>query len=340
VNVALFAGHGYWRRRAGAQDKYAGVQPQQMEEMLRGLKASLEGGCVGISFGLRYVPGTDEDELRCAVKLCSGQKKIISAHVRDDAAYIFEAVDEVVRMGRECGVPVQISHVGSMGGFGQMEELLRRLEAERAKGLDVACDCYPYAAFSTRIGETTYDDGWLERYRCGYDACQLTESRYAGQRCTKEIFEELRRDDPECITVCHVMRADEVERALRHPQVMPASDGLLDQGRGHPRAAGTFPRYLRRHVLDAGLDLCEGVRKITADPARRLGLAQKGALHPGADADVVIFAPASIRDRATFEQPVLPPEGIRFVLVGGEIAAQDGHIVNAGLGRSIRAKRS
>ena len=339
VNLALFAGHEYFRTMAGAQDKYAPITPAQRDQMIEGLRAALDGGCVGVSFGIRYVPGMDDAELDSAMALCANGRGVVSVHLRDDADGLFAAVDEVVRPARRHGVRLQLSHIGSMGGFGQMQRLLDRVDALRSEGLDLACDCYPYAAFSTRIGETTYDDGWLERYRCGYDACQLTEGRYAGQRCTKEIFEELRRDDPECITVCHVMRADEVERALRHPQVMPASDGLLDQGRGHPRAAGTFPRYLRRHVLDAGMDLCEGIRKITADPARRLGLAQKGALHPGADADVVIFDPASICDRATFEQPVLPPEGIRFVLVGGEIAVQDGHIVNADLGRSIRAKR-
>ena len=340
VNLALFAGHEYFRNAAGAQDKYAPISLSQREHMLKGLRAALDGGCMGVSFGIRYVPGIDEAELDSCMALCSDGRGLVSVHLRDDADHLFGAVDEVVRPARKYGVSLQISHIGSMGGFGQMQRLLNQVDTLRSAGMNLACDCYPYSAFSTRIGETTYDNGWLDRYRCGYDACQLTEGKYAGMRCTKEIFEELRRDDPECITVCHVMRADEVELALRHPQVMPASDGLLDQGRGHPRAAGTFPRYLRRHVLDAGLDLYEGVRKITADPAHRLGFPQKGSLHPGADADIVIFDPSSICDRATFEQPALPPNGIRFVLVGGELAAQDGRIVNAALGRSIRAKRS
>jgi len=336
VNVALFAGHSYFRKRAGGLDKYAAITDAQKQKMLAGLQAAIDGGCVGISFGLRYVPGTDEAEFRAAAQLCASGRKLISAHVRDDAAYIFDAVQEVTRVGKACGVPVQISHIGSMGGFGQMEELLRQIDDERAHGLDVACDCYPYAAFSTGIGETTYDEGWLARYNCDYSACVPAEGKYKGVPCTKEIFEELRRDDPECITVCYVMQAEEVKLALRHPHVMLGSDGFIDKGQGHPRAAGCFPRFLREYVLDRGADLMDGIARMTSMPARRLGLTNKGRLNVGADADVVIFDPNRIRDNATFDEPALPPVGIDFVIIGGEIAAKDCEIVNDRLGRAIR----
>lgn len=85
-------------------------------------------------------------------------------------------------------IPVEISHIGSMAGFGQMEQLLKQVDGYRMNGMDITCDCYPYFAFSTRIGATTYDDGWLERYHCDYDACQLMEGKYKGQRCTPETF--------------------------------------------------------------------------------------------------------------------------------------------------------
>ena len=336
VNVALFAGHSYFRRLAGGLDKYAGITEAQKQAMLAGLKSAVDGGCVGISFGLRYVPGTDEDEFCAAARLCAPSGKLISAHVRDDAAYIFDAVHEVTRVGRECGVPVQISHIGSMGGFGQMEELLRQIDAEREAGLDVACDCYPYAAFSTGIGETTYDAGWLERYNCDYSACVPAEGKYRGVPCTKEIFEELRRDDPDCITVCYVMQAEDVAMALRHPHVMLGSDGFIDKGQGHPRAAGCFPRFLREYAGEGGIDLTTAVAKMTSMPAQRLGLINKGRLNVGADADIVIFDPARIRDRATFDEPALAPEGIDYVFIGGEIAAKDCKLVNGKLGRAVR----
>ena len=336
VNVALYAGHTYFRRKAGAKDKYAPILPEQLPAMVNGLKAALKGGCLGISFGLRYVPGTDETEFRAAAQCCTSERRLISAHVRDDAAFIFDAVEEVTRMGMELKLPVQISHIGSMGGFGQMEKLLRQIEDCRAAGLDVACDCYPYAAFSTGIGETTYDEGWLERYGCDYSACVPSQGKYRGVPCTKDIFEELRRDDPDCITVCYVMREDEVALALKHPLVMLGSDGFVDNGMGHPRAAGSFPRFLRNYVLDGGMDLLSGIARITSIPAKRLSLARKGRLNPGADADIVIFDPERIRDGATFEEPALPPEGIDYVLIGGEIAARNCSIVNESLGRALR----
>ena len=336
VNVALFAGHNYFRKKAGGMDKYTGITDEQKQKMLAGLQEAIDGGCVGISFGLRYVPGTDEVEFHAAARLCAPDRKLVSAHVRDDAAYIFDALEELARAGFACGVPVQVSHIGSMGGFGQMEELLRRIDGYREKGLDVACDCYPYTAFSTGIGETTYDDGWLERYNCDYSACVPAEGKYKGVPCTKEIFEELRREDPDCITVCYVMQEADVLLALRHPHVMLASDGFIDRGQGHPRAAGCFPRFLREYTGKGKLDLPAAITKMTSMPADRLGLPGKGRLNVGVDADIVIFDPARIRDNAGFDEPSLAPEGIDYVLIGGEIAAKDCEIINDRLGRAVR----
>lgn len=337
VNAALFAGHGFLREQCGATDKYAGVLPEQMRALTRRIDAALEAGCVGVSFGLRYVPGTNGCELRKSAERCARLGRPVSVHLRDDAANIFSSVDEIAQVGQRLEIPVQISHIGSMGGFGQMERMLAQVDAWRAAGLDVSCDCYPYLAFSTRIGETTYDDGWLERYGCDYSACVPMEGKYKGMPCTQARFEELRRDFPDCITVCHVMREADVRMALTHPNVMIASDGLMDDGQGHPRAAGAFPRFFREYVHSGKLSLAEGIAKMTALPAARLGFARKGRLDPGTDADVVVFDPARFQDRASFEAPATPPEGVRAVLIGGELALKDGQIINARLGRALRA---
>ncbi len=184
-----------------------------------------------------------------------------------------------------------------------MKELLAILDRERAMGLDVLCDCYPYYAFSTRIGETTYDDGFLERYRADYSCIELCEGPYKGMRCTEAIFNELRENAPETITVGHVMKPEDVDLALLHPGVMLASDGLMDAGQGHPRAAGTFPRFIDRYVKTGKLTLFRAVEKMTAMPAGRLGLTSKGHLGVGADADIVLFDPETIKDNATFHSP-------------------------------------
>ena len=131
----------------------------------------------------------------------------------------------------------------------------------------------------------------------------------------------MREHDPDALTVCHVMRPEDVELALCHPSVMLASDGILDRGQGHPRAAGTFPRLIASYVRTGRLSLYEAIRKMTAMPAERLGLPNKGTLRVGADADLVIFDPDQFRDRATFAEPLLPPEGIDLVMIAGKIAA-------------------
>ena len=339
VNVALLAGHGYFRRRAGALDKYAPATVAQRETIRALLRRALEGGCAGISFGVRYQPGADEPELMAAASAGEGTGKLIAAHVRDDAAYVFDAIRETEALGRACGLPVEISHIGSMGGFGQMEQVLADMEASRASGLDVAMDCYPYEAFSTEIGSTTYDDGWLERYDCDYSVLEFCEGPWKGQRATPETFAAMRRDWPDTLTVCCVMRGEDVDMALRHPMVSVASDGILNDGQGHPRAAGTFPRFLAHYVREGGIPLPEGIRKMTALPASRLGiLDRKGQLGVGADADVTIFDPGAVRDGSDFAHPTTAPAGIRCVIVGGRVAVRDGQVTDARCGHSVRVR--
>ena len=336
VNVALFAGHEYFRKAAGATDIYAGSTAEQKNIMAENIRAALDNGCVGVSFGLRYVPGADKEEFFRAAEVCKDSKKLISSHVRDDADGIFDAIDEFCAAGVEYGIPVQISHIGSMGGFGQMEQVLEQIDAYKLNGLDIAMDCYPYFAFSTRLGTPTYDPGWLERYHCDYGVLEYCEGKYKGQRATKETFDELRRDFPECITVCYVMKEEDVRLAFRHPAVMLGSDGLMNNGQGHPRAAGSFPRFLAEFARKGTLTLYQAIEKMTAQPASRLGFANKGRLNVGADADITIFDYEKVKDGATFAQPALHPEGIEYVLIGGEIALQKDEILKETCGKAVR----
>lgn len=336
VNVALYAGHEYFRIAAGAEDIYGGSTQVQRQEMAKNITAALDAGCAGISFGLRYVPGADREEFFRAAACCEKSGKPIAAHVRDDADAVFASIDEVCDAAKTFHVPVQISHIGSMAGFGQMEAVLKQMDAYRANGLDMTMDCYPYFAFSTRLGTPTYDPGWLERYHCGYDVLEFSDGKYRGQRATKETFDEMRRDFPQCLTVCYVMKEDEIRLAFRHPQVMLGSDGITDHGRGHPRCAGTFPRLIAEFVKRGDLSLYDAIEKMTALPARRLRLSNKGHLAVGADADITIFDYNTIRDKATFEEPALPPEGIEMVLIGGEVVLKDGKILTVTCGRAVR----
>ena len=336
VNVALYAGHEYFRIAAGAEDIYGGSTEEQRQEMARNIRAALDGGCVGVSFGLRYVPGADKEEFFRAAQCCAGRGKPIASHVRDDADAIFASIEELMEAGRTFQISMQISHIGSMAGFGQMEAVLKQVEDYQAEGLDVSLDCYPYFAFSTRLGTPTYDPGWLERYHCGYDVLEFCDGKYRGQRATKDTFDEMRRDFPDCLTVCYVMQEADIRLAFRHPSVMLGSDGITDNGRGHPRCAGTFPRLIAEFVKKGDLSLYHAIGKMTAMPAKRLNLKQKGHLGVGADADVTIFDYETVRDRATFADPALPPVGIDCVLIGGEIVLKDGIILKDRCGKAVR----
>ena len=244
--------------------------------------------------------------------------------------------DLALDVGETLGLSTQVSHIGSMAGFGQMEDFLALVDRYHMNGLRVSCDCYPYYAFSTTLGSATYDPGWLERYHCGYDVVELCEGKYKGRRCTKEIFDEVRRDNPGCITVCYVMQDRDVDMAFRHPNVMLGSDGIMNYGQGHPRAAGSFLRLLAKFVRPGKLSLYDAIDRMTAMPARKLGLAGKGRLNVGADADVVVFTLEEAEDLATFQNPTLPGRGIDYVWIGGRLAARDCRIVAGDLGRSVR----
>ena len=336
VNVALYAGHEHFRIAAGAEDIYGGSTEAQKQEMEKNIRAALNAGCVGVSFGLRYVPGADREEFFRAAACCSENKKPIASHVRDDADAIFASIEELLDAGRTFDIPMQVSHIGSMAGFGQMEAVLRQVDAARAQGLDVTLDCYPYFAFSTRLGTPTYDPGWLDRYHCGYEVLEFCDGKYRGQRATRETFQEMRQTFPQCLTVCYVMKEEDIRLAFRHPAVMLGSDGITDNGRGHPRCAGTFPRFIAEFVRCGDLSLYQAIEKMTAMPAKRLGLTGKGQLGIGADGDIVIFDPDTIQDNATFADPALPPDGIAYVLISGKVVLKQGHILDDTRGRAVR----
>lgn len=223
IYLALLAGHGAAREAAGYTNRYQSLAPEQVHRVTDILNTWLEDGCFGISYGIRYYPGTTREELLETAQLCQKEHLLVAAHVRDDADYIFDSITEFLEPGWKYGLKMQVSHLGSMGGYGQMAQVLSMLDAARAGGLDVMSDCYPYDAFSTRIGETTYDPGFLERYHCDYSAIGLCGGTYDGQRCTKEIFDELRKEHPETITVGYVMQPEDVRMAMAHPAVMLCS---------------------------------------------------------------------------------------------------------------------
>lgn len=336
VNYGTFLPHEILRKHIGVDDRYENLENRDIEKMYQyGKNLIRDNGLLGISFGIEYIPGIEFNELVTLAGL--GKNRIVSAHLRNDGEDVFEALDEFLQVGKYVKTHLQISHIGSMAGYGQMKRFLAAVDESREKGLDIACDCYPYAAFSTHIGSAVFDDGYVEKHKVGYSSLEVVEGEYKGQRCTKELFEKLRREAPDTLVAGHMMVEDDIRAALKYPASVIISDGILGvDGNGHPRAAGSFPRFLAKYVRDEKLmPLEEGIRKITSQPAEILGIS-KGSLEIGADADITIFSLEELKDKADFENSGAAPEGIRYVIINGVIAIEDNQVLNCKAGKSIR----
>ncbi len=323
------------RRRTGQAmfPRYAAATDEQLTVMLQLARQGLNGGAVGIGFGVQYVPGASREEVLRLFELCAEFDVPCHLHVRylgphpgDNSS--LAAIEEVIAAAAVTGASAQIVHIGSVAGR-KIETALWMLEGAQARGIDVMADVYPYTAVSTGLSSTVFDEGWQERMGgISYGDIELTRT---GERLTAETFASYRAERTHSVIV-HFIPEESVRRALAHPLVMVASDGVIRGGRGHPRGAGTFSRVLGRYVREqAVLSLPEAIRKMTIMPARRLeqsvpAMIRKGRLNPGADADVVVFDPATVADRATYREPAQHSAGIRYVLVNGQIVVEDGKL--------------
>ena len=217
-----------------------------------------------------------------------------------------------------------------------MSQGLEMIETARKFGVDVMTDVYPYDSFSTFIGSPGFETGFMERWNVGYDALGVAAGKYKGQRCTEEIFEELRRTAPETRIVGYVMKEEEVIKAMNHPLAMVASMAtfkkeLLTPGRAVPSqgSGAGMCENRKRIALNTAID------KMTRMPAERLGL-KKGRILKGYDADLVVFDPETIIDNSTYEEPTRVPSGIQRVIVGGSEVARDGSLTGVLPGKGLR----
>ena len=325
LHLGYLTGHRVLREEVGLTDVYLPALPGQIDAMKALLREELRQGSFGLSFGLEYAPHTSSEEIRAlAEELRPFPHRWIPVHIRYDGPRCLEAVQEVLDLALETGLRFDLSHFGSMTAFGFTRQALELVEAAWEKGADVTLDCYPYDAFCTHVGSAVFDPGFEERWGKGVEALEAGSGRYRGRRLTPETFAELRRDDPEALVIAHVLNGSEVRECLRHPRCALASDAVLHQGQGHPRAAGTFPRGLRL-LREEGLSWPEAIRHATSLPAE-MGWLDAGRLEEGAPADLVVFDPERLADRATFQDQLLPPEGIAYVVLRGQVAVDHGTI--------------
>lgn len=321
VNVVALAGH-TTLRVATLPDLRRPASETELSAMGELLREAMAAGAVGLSTGLAYgnAGAAGEEEVGALVEVLAEGGGVYTTHMRTEFDGILDAMAEAGRAGRRGGVPVVLSHLKCAGAanWGRSAEVLQAFDRMREKG-PVGADCYPYAAGSSTLdlSQVTEDFDiaitWSDPHP---EVAGRTLAEIAALWGTT-LLEAATRLKP-AGAVYHNMDESDVRRVLSHPSTMIGSDGLPEDPRPHPRLWGAFPRVLGRYSRDLGLfPMEEAIRKMTSLTASRFGLTDRGVIRPGAAADLVLFDPAGLEDRATFTESIRPCAGILGVWVNG-----------------------
>ncbi len=356
-NIVMFVGHGTLRDLAGISTEQ--VSPQQMDSIQRILQKQLTV-TFGMSTGLEYSPGlyASGDELISLAKIVGENGKMIMSHMRnEDDTALFSSIRELADQGKFC--QIHISHLKSVYGKGaeRAAEILDLLHDIRTSGIPITADLYPYTASYTGISILFPD--WsktseqfemakrnrraeLEEFlvnkvtsRNGPEATLFGTLPYAGKTLAdleSEMgipFQDILIDSigPQGVAAAYfVMDETLQESLLKDSLIAICSDGSPTGF--HPRGHGTFARIIETFVVDRQiLPVEEAVRKMTSYPADILGLRDRGRITPGNVADLIIFDPLKVKETADYQNPFELATGFDFVIVNGEIARENDHIV-------------
>jgi len=302
---------------------------EQIEAIRQRLRAELDAGGLAIGMGIQYTPGATRLEVIDMFRLAAERRLPVYTHMRSsgriEPGSAIEATSEVIGAAAVTGASLHIVHINSTCARDGME-CLALVEGARARGLDVTTEAYPYTAGMTTINSALFNSGWREKFGISYSDLVLPNT---GEHLTKERFDALHNSSTAQLVLIFSNTQEMVDKVIPHPLVMIASDGE----QGHPRNAGTYSRVLAQYVREKGtITLMDALRKMSLMPAEMLerstpAAREKGRLQEGADADIVVFDSGTISDRSTFEKPMEPSVGVRYLVVGGTIVVDEGKIV-------------
>ncbi|BCS32467.1 D-glutamate deacylase [Luteitalea sp. TBR-22] len=305
------------------------AQLAAMEALLR---KGLAEGAVAVGFGSAYTPGAPMAEFERMFRVAAQGRASAHIHMRGGLA----GLQETIAAAKAAGASLHIVHVNSVAGD-DIDAFLSAIAAAQAAGHDVTTEAYPYGAGMTEITSALFDD-WQTWPDDKFGQHQLVST---GERLTRATFAAARKAGGTIII--HSRSEAQTRTAITSPLSIVASDGFIEHGKGHPRTSGTFAKVLGRYVREEkAIDLKEALRRMTIAPARRLegrvpAMKTKGRLAVGADADITVFDPATVIDRATYEDASIPSAGIPWVVVNGEVVVDNGQVTAARPGRAIRA---
>ncbi|MGB9683052.1 MAG: N-acyl-D-amino-acid deacylase family protein [bacterium] len=376
TNLAFLVGHGALRRRImDLEDRPPTKDELKLMEFLleEALGEGAIGLSTGLEYppGI-YAKTTELIELS---KIVSKRDGIYATHLRNEGDKVEEAVREAIEIGEKTEVSVQISHhkAEKRKNWGKIEITLGMIDDAKSRGLDISCDVYPYTAYMTRLGTPllppwalneslsepdTYGKVLAELKRVAIDwdliyiaRCNLDKSmegcnilelaRKAGVPPEEFALQLLIKDERVGI-ISFQMSEDDVRKVIKYPHSFIGSDGSgyirrSREERTHPRSFGTFPRVLGRYTRELQLlSWEEAISKMTFLPSKKTRLSDRGIIREGAYADIVIFDPEKIIDRATYEDPFQYPEGIEYLIINGQLVIIKGVYTGKRIGRILK----
>ncbi|MGH9631569.1 MAG: N-acyl-D-amino-acid deacylase family protein [Bryobacteraceae bacterium] len=388
-NVASLIGHNTVRAEVmGRGNRLA--SPQEIARMQAQVEKAMTEGAVGLSTGLIYIPGTysNTEEVVALAKAAAKHGGVYASHIRDEGEDVLKSIEEAVTVGKQAGMPVQLSHfkIDNKRLWGSSNKSIELVEEYRREGVDVVVDQYPYERSSTGLavtlpswaladgeqkiqerlkdpetrariakemkqmlidkGHETYEYAMIARFKPDpslegktITAANNSKGRPATVESEIETILDLMMEGGAQM-VYHSMGKIDVERIMRYPNTAIASDGGVREfgvGMPHPRSYGTNARVLSEFVRNRKvLTLEDAIRRMTSLPARTFGFRDRGLIRAGMAADLVLFDPDKVVDKATFEQPHQYSEGFDLVLVNGKIAAENGQMTEARPGKILR----
>jgi N-acyl-D-aspartate/D-glutamate deacylase len=315
----------------------------ELAKITAAMEKGFRQGALAEGMGVNYTPGATHWEIVEMFRIAAKYGASVHVHLRygglKEPNTGLAALEEVLAAAAATGAPLHVVHITSMG-LKYTPQLIAMVKGAQQQGLDVTTECYPYTAGSTALQSAIFDPGWQENMGITYKDVQWTAT---GERLTAETFDKYRKQGG--IVVIFSIPEEAARTAVSDPIVMIASDGMPITGaKVHPRGQATFSRVLGHYVREEkALDLMTALRKMTLMPAQRLEkrapiFKDKGRIRVGADADITIFDPARVIDKATFEEPLQYSDGIPFVLVNGVLVVKDSQLVaGAHPGRAARA---
>ena len=360
INFGVSAGHEPIRAQVlGAKPQELGAKPSdpasfeaaahraateaELPQIRQRVDQELAKGALAVGLGINYSPGATHPEILDMFRVAARRGALVDVHIRyaglQEPETGLAALDEVISDAAATGAALNVVHVSSVG-LAQTPILMEVIAGARQRGVDVSTECYPYTAASTNLESAIFDPGWQQRLGISYGDLQWAAT---GERLTEQTFSKYRKQGG--MVVIHAIPEAAATACVSDPAVIVASDGVPITGpKIHPRGQGTFARVLRHYVREQhALTLMDALRKMTLMPARRLEahvpmMRNKGRIREGADADITIFDPATVIDKATYDAPLQYSAGIQYVLVNGVPVIKDGQFVEGIFpGRAIRA---